>query len=161
MARKNIKGYAGSQAWLQEYRKYLGEAGDDDFIEMSKDIAYDLEKFNDPLVIGALIYRLVQERMKTNELFEQILEELREIKEVIKSSGPVPITSKTGALGDVDEKIVGFIRKKGRATAEEVQAFLGYRGRNAASARLNRLYQLGILTKTRAGRKVYYSIGGR
>ncbi len=159
MARKNINGSV-DEAWLDQYARYLGKMGEG-YAEVTKDIAYDIEKFNDPLFIGALIYRLVQEREKTNKLYERILDELKEIKALLaKREGETPITSET-ALSEVDEKIIEFVKEKGRATAKEVQDALGYKGRNAASARLNRLFQLGLLVKKRAGRKVYYSIGGR
>ncbi len=169
MTKKNIKEYAGSEAWLEEYKRYIGLADEKDkrFAELSQDIAYDMEKFKDPLVVGALIYRLIQERMKTNELFRQILDELKKTNKLLQKEGAsasIPITSKSQSkppLSDVDEKIVEFIKEKGTATADEVQKRFGYKGRNAASARLSRLYQLGILVRNRAGRKVYYSTGGR
>ncbi len=159
MKKRNINPV--DEAWLEEYSRYLGEVGEG-YTELTQDVAYDIEKFNDPLFIGALIYRLVQEREKTNKMFEQILSELKEIHTLLKEreGGNVPTTSKT-ALGDVDEKIVELVKERGKATAKEIADALGYRGRNAASARLNRLYTLGILKKTRAGRKVYYSLGGR
>ncbi len=166
MTNKNIN-HTGSKAWLEEYKKYLGDYGDEEFQEYSKDIAYDLEKFNDPIIVGAMIHRLIEERKKTNALFQVILEELRAIRSILEKgegkvpSTSVPITSKTEILSEVDEKIIAFVKEKGRATADEVQKALGYKGRNAASARLNRLYQLGFLEKKRAGRKVYYLIGGR
>ncbi len=162
MTRKNINEHAGTRAWTEEYKKYLGMYADDEYQEYSKDVAYDLEKFNDPLIVGAMIHRLVQERVKTNYLFEQILKELKEINNAIKKGASLPVTSeKELVLSEVDERIVEFVKSRGKATANEVQKALGYKGRNAASARLNHLYEMKVLVKTRAGRKVYYSIGGR
>jgi len=59
-------------------------------------------------------------------------------------------------LGDVDEKIIEFVKKNGKACAEDLQRAFNYRGKNAASARLNRLHSQGLLEKKQAGRRVYY-----
>jgi predicted HTH transcriptional regulator len=59
-------------------------------------------------------------------------------------------------LGDIDEKIIEFVKKNGKACAEDLQREFKYRGKNAASARLNRLHSQGLLEKKQAGRRVYY-----
>ncbi|HII39056.1 TPA: hypothetical protein HA318_03585, partial [Candidatus Micrarchaeota archaeon] len=59
-------------------------------------------------------------------------------------------------LPEVDENIVAFVRSQKRACAEEVQRHFNYRGRNAASSRLNRLVQLGVLAKNQVGKKMYF-----
>jgi len=59
-------------------------------------------------------------------------------------------------LPEIDEDIAAFVAKRGGACAEEVQAKFGYKGRNAASSRLNRLCDLGVLEKVQVGRKVYF-----
>ncbi len=59
-------------------------------------------------------------------------------------------------LAPVDEQIVAMIRGCGHVSATDVQIKFKYKGKNAASARLNRLYELGLLEKAQAGRVVYY-----
>ncbi|MEW6722036.1 MAG: BlaI/MecI/CopY family transcriptional regulator, partial [Candidatus Micrarchaeota archaeon] len=59
-------------------------------------------------------------------------------------------------LPEIDEQIMGFLKEAGRATAEEVRAKFNYRGKNAASARLNRLCDIGLLQKQQAGKRVYF-----
>jgi predicted Mrr-cat superfamily restriction endonuclease len=59
-------------------------------------------------------------------------------------------------LGDVDGKIIEFVKKNGKACAEDLQRAFNYRGKNAASARLNKLHSQGLLEKKQAGRRVYY-----
>ena len=59
-------------------------------------------------------------------------------------------------LAPVDEQIVAMIRASGHVSATDVQIKFKYKGKNAASARLNRLYELGLLEKAQAGRVVYY-----
>jgi len=74
------------------------------------------------------------------------------------STTPTAVTS--GArelmLAPVDEQIISLIRTRGHMCATDVQIQFKYKGKNAASARLSRLYELGLLEKTQAGRTVYY-----
>jgi len=42
------------------------------------------------------------------------------------------------------------------ACAEDIKREMNYRGRNAASARLNRLHKQGLLDRYQLGHKVYY-----
>jgi predicted HTH transcriptional regulator len=59
-------------------------------------------------------------------------------------------------LGDVDGKIIEFVKKNGKVCAEDLQREFSYKGKNAASARLNKLHSQGLLEKKQAGRRVYY-----
>ncbi len=59
-------------------------------------------------------------------------------------------------LSKRDEEILSYVKSHGRVTAEDIQKAFDYRGRHAASARLSRLYTLGMLEKAHAGRTVYY-----
>ncbi len=59
-------------------------------------------------------------------------------------------------LAPADEQIITLIRARGHVCALDVQMQSKYRGKNAASARLSRLYELGLLEKQQAGRTVYY-----
>ncbi|MFH1307115.1 MAG: winged helix-turn-helix domain-containing protein [Candidatus Micrarchaeota archaeon] len=74
------------------------------------------------------------------------------------SSTPASIilSSKEILLSSIDEQIVEMIRARSAVCAEDVRARFKYKGKNAASARLSRLYELGILEKQQAGRRVYY-----
>ncbi|MCX6775809.1 MAG: hypothetical protein NT130_03110 [Candidatus Micrarchaeota archaeon] len=59
-------------------------------------------------------------------------------------------------LGDIDGRIIDFVKKSGKVCAEDLQRAFNYRGKNAASARLNKLHSQGLLEKKQAGRRVYY-----
>lgn len=61
-------------------------------------------------------------------------------------------------LASADEQIVQFIRLRDAVCAEDVRIEFKYKGRNAASARLNKLAQMGVLDKQQVGRQVYYKI---
>lgn len=77
---------------------------------------------------------------------------------VYPSSTPSQVSSasKEMLLAPADEQIVSALRSRGTLCAEQVRVIFGYKGKNAASSRLNRLYELGILEKQQAGRVVYY-----
>jgi len=58
----------------------------------------------------------------------------------------------------VDEEILKFVRERRHVSAEEVRKKFGYKGKNAASARLSRMYDLGLLGKKQVGRAVLYCV---
>lgn len=59
-------------------------------------------------------------------------------------------------VSDLDAKIIQVLQMHDLACADDVRAQMDYKGRNAASARLNRLYRMGIIERHQLGRKVYY-----
>jgi DNA polymerase I-like protein with 3'-5' exonuclease and polymerase domains len=127
--------------------------GTEDYDELSKDVKYDMEKFKDPYVIGAMIHRLVEERKLTNTMLRDIHKKMNKLVALMEEKG---IDTNEALLAEQDEKILEFVRKKGKACAEDVQAKFKYKGKNAASARMNALEKQGFLKKARAGRKVYF-----
>lgn len=132
-----------------------------DYEKLIFDIKYDKEQFKDPATIGLLLYRLSKEREKSNFLFKQILEKLDAIKKGL-SKTPPKIESKIEleTLSEVDQEIIVYTKKHGKIDAEQLREHFHYKGKNAASARLNALFQKGLLTKARAGKKVLYWVKG-
>ncbi len=59
-------------------------------------------------------------------------------------------------LSELDAKIMQIIQIRGMACADDIMKEMTYKGRNAASARLNRLYKQGLLERWQLGHKVYY-----
>lgn len=127
--------------------------GTEEYGELSKDVKYDIEQFKDPYVVGAMIHRLVEERKLTNTMLRDIHKKLNKLTQLMEKQG---IDTREALLSEQDEKILEFVRGAGKACAEEVQAAFEYKGKNAASARLNALVKDGFLAKTRVGRKVYF-----
>ena len=117
--------------------------------KISADLQQNLEKFKDPVVLGELLYQLLEERENTNRILKNILQRLEALE---KPARP----EEEPMLPELDEKIVDFVKRRGKATAEDVQAEFGYKGKNGASSRLNRLCVLGMLSKRQVGRKVYF-----
>ncbi len=132
------------------------------------------KEFKDPVFLATLMQRLSQERTSSNLLLKQINEKLDRLLDLeariasleqkienSRSQAPATRTQKTAEpseamLPEVDEQIVSFIKEKGAACAADVKAKFGYKGSNAACARLNRLFDQGLLRKKQVGRKVFY-----
>ena len=75
----------------------------------------------------------------------------------MESGARAPSQEEEVLLPSVDEDILRFVKEKRYASAEEVRKKFGYRGKNAASARLNRMFGMGLLQKRQVGRAVLYS----
>ncbi|MGC8687195.1 MAG: winged helix-turn-helix domain-containing protein [Candidatus Micrarchaeia archaeon] len=69
---------------------------------------------------------------------------------------PIQQGAKEMPISDLDAKILQIIQRKGMACADDIKANLNYKGRNAASARLSKLYKEGLLTRYQLGHKVFY-----
>ena len=120
------------------------------------------EQMRDPLVVGALLNKLSEERRSTNLLLKEIHQKLDRLSSrleamEVRGNSPKEAVLET-FLSEVDERLVAFVKSKSRVNAEEVQQSFGYKNRNAASARLNALYKQGVLQKKLAGRTAFFSI---
>jgi hypothetical protein len=109
-----------------------------------------------------IIEYLIEERRKTNKILTIITERINRIEENLShgtqantKQQPVQATQQV-LLSDTDATIVNFIQTKEMVCADDVKEMMKYGGRNAASARLNRLYKAGILDRLQLGHKVYY-----
>ncbi|HNT60922.1 MAG TPA: hypothetical protein PKJ97_03020 [Candidatus Bilamarchaeaceae archaeon] len=119
--------------------------------KISSDIQQHAEKFKDPVVLGELVYQLIEERENTNRILKTLLARLDSLEQRLAGG-----KGEEALIPETDEKIMEFVRSRGKATAEEVQAEFGYKGKNGASSRLNRLGSLGLLSKRQVGRKVFF-----
>lgn len=61
-------------------------------------------------------------------------------------------------LSGTDAKIIQFLQlsPNSMACANDLKKYMNYKGNNAASSRLNRLYKLGMVERYQLGHKVYY-----
>ncbi len=64
--------------------------------------------------------------------------------------------AKVQPISGLDAQIMQIIQIRGLTSADDIKRQMNYRGRNAASARLNRLYRAGLLERYQLGHKVYY-----
>ena len=150
--------------------------------EIRNDLEANLDKFRDPVVLAEMAFKLMEERENTNRLLKNLytriealelrLSEtagLNELNRVTGSSMPIEsharnmpkISHASSAvsaplLAEVDEKIMAHIRQIEKATAGDIQKKFGYRGKNGACARLNRLCDAGLLRKKQVGKKIFF-----
>lgn len=118
------------------------------------DVKYDKEQFKDNATIGLLLYRLAKEREASNRMFKEVADRLEKIARLLENRPEHKEV--TNIISDIDQKILAHIQRNGKVDAEDIQSIFQYRGKNAASARLNDLYEKGLLKKGRAGKKVFY-----
>ena len=123
--------------------------------EIRSDLEHNIEKFRDPVVLGEMVYRLLEERENTNRLLKNILQKLEAIEAKI-GQGAAALKAEKPLLPAIDENILDFVKESGKVTAEEVRVKCKYKGKNAASARLNRLCKMDLLQKKQVGKKVFF-----
>ncbi len=130
------------------------------FNELTLDIQEILEHNKDPLFVSVLLFKLAEERGKTNKILDQINDKydkmMFEFKTGQKQKEVEPPFYEI--LSETDNKILELVQKNGSATAEKVQEELKYKGRNGASQRLNKLHKEGHLKKVHSGQNVMYVI---
>ncbi len=111
----------------------------------------------DPVFMANLIYSLKEERNRTNGLLATLLRKIESLEKKIEKIENKSLPQKEKKiLGEVDNELIKFVKKKKKVNAKDVQKEFKYKGRNAASSRLHKLYTKGLLEKQQAGRNVYY-----
>jgi len=132
------------------------------FNELTADIQEVMSASDNPLVIAVLLFKLAEERDRTNKLLEKLNEKYDDIMFRIKTGGvenhESPYRGDPEILPDNDKQIMDYITKNGKATANDIQKALNYKAQNGASQRLNKLCKENYLSKVRAGKKVLYFI---
>jgi hypothetical protein len=117
--------------------------------------------------VPALLKYMIEERERTNRILAGITEKINRLEKEFGEAYQGDIAGDTAyaaemasgrelPLSGIDAKIIGFAQSKGMVCADEVREFMGYKGRNAACARLNKLYKDGLLDRFQLGHKVYY-----
>jgi hypothetical protein len=122
--------------------------------EIKSDLEANMEKFRDPVVLGELVYRLLEERENTNRLLKNILQKLETLE--ARGVSTTEVREEIPLLPEIDTQILAFVKEQGQATAEEVRKRFKYKGKNAASSRLNRLCKQSLLAKKQVGKKVFF-----
>ncbi|MCR4335139.1 MAG: hypothetical protein NUV57_01230 [archaeon] len=121
-----------------------------------------MEQADNPKVLAALMFRLIQEKEKTNSLLENINEKYDKIMFSVKTQNPLETNTQESrdtqfeVLPEQDQMILKIVEEQGQCTAKDIKTMLSYKGLNAACQRLNKLYKEGYLKKVKSGRKVLY-----
>ncbi|MFH1224343.1 MAG: hypothetical protein V1676_00905 [Candidatus Diapherotrites archaeon] len=136
------------------------------FDTITMDIAQIREQSKDPFFISMLLYKVAKEREETNRLLGSINEKYDRIMFELKT-GEMDKTAlfpsketEFETLPEQDQLIVKYIGQKGSANAKDIQEVMHYKGLNAASQRLNKLYKEGYLKKVQSGKQVMYLVRG-
>ena len=114
--------------------------------------------------VAAYMKFLVEERERTNKLLVALTEKVTQLEQKLSSEyeaqegQQVPGSQMEIPLSDVDARILDFIAtsEKQMVCADQIKELMNYKGRNAACARLNAMYKIGLLRKDQFGHKVYY-----
>jgi Fic family protein len=134
--------------------KPIGKQGAEFVNEIIQKHSDVVEKLNDPVFLGMLVAELVQERENTNRILKNLMNKLENIEAAVNNEKKY----EPELLPDVDLEIVSFVKHCKKVTASDVQKKFKYKGTNAASARLNKLCNINILTKKQVGRRVYFML---
>jgi predicted HTH transcriptional regulator len=149
---KNDTNKTSGQAFSpQKYSLSLGD--------QMKELTDVLEKYkaiaDNPLTFSQIFLGLKAAMDNFNSLLIDLNKRLVEIESKIDE---IESTSHDSvALSKKDQEILDYVTTKDKVTAEELQKEFKYKGKHAASARLHKLFTMGALHKTHAGRTVYYS----
>ena len=109
-----------------------------------------------------LLKYVTDENRKTTMLLSSMAETMAKIEddlsvdvvEEVKSPMSEPV--KELPISGLDAKILEYIQRANMVCADDIKKSMNYKGRNAASTRLNRLYKQGLLDRYQLGHKVYY-----
>lgn len=124
--------------------------------EIEEEVKLVLKKVkSDPVFLGILLHKLIEERENTNRLLKTLISRIEKLEKSLSNQPK----KRLQLLSDIDQRIFEFVKQKGMVTAEDIMIAFNYKGQNGASARLNKLYSMGLLNKTHAGKKVYYYAG--
>ena len=108
-----------------------------------------------------LIKQMIEERARTNKMLEEITSKIQRLeKEMAEDYEPeqeYEIMNREVPLSALDSRVLDFVQSRGgMVCADDLVSFMGYKGRNAACTRLNRLYRQGVLDRYQLGHKVFY-----
>ncbi len=112
-------------------------------------------KNNEDIQLALAIYELSKQIEDNNRLIKTLIQkiEILELRLSNKNANENEVI-----ISEIDEKIIELIKKMGKVTAEEIKDVFNYKGKNAASARLNNLCRMGLLKKVHGGKKVYFML---
>jgi len=120
-------------------------------------------QIEDPVAIGVMLYSMAEERKSNNLIIKELNAKIdllvNEMAKLKEREAPVQQpTQPTFNPSDRDQEVLDYVKSKGKVCADEMQVKFRYKGKNAASARLSKLFHDGMLEKEYAGRRVYYKI---
>ncbi|MDP2666201.1 MAG: hypothetical protein Q8P05_01715 [Candidatus Diapherotrites archaeon] len=134
-----------------------------EFADLTADIREVAQASKDPALLAVLLFKLAQERQRTNQLLQDIYDKYDQLAFAQKTSPslsptilPSLASHTVSILPEADQKIMALVEEKKHIDAQLVKDALGYKNTNAASQRLNGLVKNGHLNKVQSGKKVVF-----
>lgn len=133
--------------------------------EQIQDLDEILKQAESPKIMALLMFRVIQEREKTNKTLDNINDKFDKIMLNLKTThqnydGEPHLNEKSDGrfevLSEQDQLILKSVEERGGCTATDIKTMLNYKGLNAACQRLNKLFREGHLKKIQQGKKVLY-----
>ncbi len=111
--------------------------------------------------VSSLMKAMIEERERTNRRLEELNQRITRLREAVASAyeeEPQAYTpaDREVALSELDLLVLNFVQSSGMVNADNLKEYMHYSGRNAACARLNKLYLMGLVERHQLGHKVYY-----
>ena len=112
-----------------------------------------------------LLKYMIEENKTTRGMIERMYKKIESFEEEINADDlptePIQNGLEQGVttivpISELDKKIIQHIEIAGMACADDIKKAMNYKGRNAASARLNKLFKQKIIERHQLGHKVYY-----
>lgn len=142
-----------------------------EFNKLVGNLSETIREVTDPVAIATMLYTIAEEKKSSNLVvrdinskldnllnkIDKLQNEVDELREKITKAGGKQAETKQMPLSDRDMEILEYVKEKDVVCADDVQSRFNYRGRNAASARLSKLFKSGYLEKIYRGQKVYYT----
>lgn len=132
------------------FERELKEIGLDDVVRNTQD----------PLFLGMLVFKLLEERKKMNDLLDNLNKKYDDLMFKLKNEDK-PLTESEAVheyaiLSEQDQEILNVVKQKTKVEATDIMLAMNYKKQNGAAQRLNKLVKEGWLKKLRAGRKVFF-----
>jgi predicted HTH transcriptional regulator len=138
-----------------------------EFKTLTTELTQAVHQIQDPVAIATMLYSIAEEKKSSNLVVRNInarldtialkLDQLTKTLEKFNKHLENNEIKPTIDISERDSEVIDYIKQKNKISAKELQDKFKYKGRNAASARLSKLYKEGILEKTFVGREVYYT----
>jgi hypothetical protein len=121
------------------------------------------DQTNDQL--WTLLKYMIEENKMTRLLMEQLSKNIQDQyadadldEQQMQGDLEQEPTTKIVPISELDAKILQYMQMQhtGMACADDIKRAMSYRGRNAASARLSKLFKQGLIERHQLGHTVYY-----
>ncbi len=160
---------------LTEEEKII-ESNETNFDSVADEFKKFSEEIKNPIVVGALLSKLQEERARSNLLFKELnvkldkimgledrIDDLEDvIRELlgakIRNAEQKQVKTPNILLTQTQEKIMSIIKTHETVDAEVIRKKLNYKGKNAASQQLTELVDKGLLQRKQVGRRVYFML---